>query len=57
MENKKYDIEAYDMNEVINMNSLLNDLDEIFNNALDNKEKILLGGVEWKRCGILMKMI
>jgi hypothetical protein len=34
MEQKKYDIQGYDIEDVIKINTLLNELDEIFNNAL-----------------------
>ena len=43
MENKKYDIEAYDMNDVIYINRLLNEFDDIFSDRLD-KKIFFLGG-------------
>jgi hypothetical protein len=49
---KTYDIVGYDFEDVIKINKLLNELDDIF----EDGKKILLGGVEWKRCGIAQIM-
>lgn len=53
MEETIYDLTDFDEEDLIRWNRLENDIEEIF----DNAEKNLHGGVEWKRCGILMRMI
>lgn len=54
-------IEGFDFEEVLKMNSILDEIEDIFDAELENKlyyaQKILFGGVEWKKCGIPIRTI
>lgn len=60
MEDGTYNLQGLTEEEIIRWNRMMNMIDEIFDRELAlpdyYEEKNLHGGVEWIRCGILIRM-